>query len=200
MAIVGRFGELHLLNTTTKELITTFKQEFKVSDLEFTTDSSKIYSHSKDSEVTIFDIRTQRALHRFIDDGCVNGRTVSVSPNGHLLATGSRQGVVNIYKIENVVNNKYPKPEKAITNLTTSIQATAFNATSEILAICSNDLNDAIRLVHLPSANVFKNFPTQQARLGHLKCLAFSPSSGYLGLGNSRSQVPLFRLRHYANY
>ena len=200
MAIVGRFGEIHLMNTTTKELITTFKQEFNVSDLEFAPDSTKIFAHSKDTEVTIFDIRTQKALHKFIDEGCVNGKTISMSPNGLLLATGSRQGVVNIYKVENVVDKKYPKAEKAITNLTTEIQATAFNATSEILGICSNTLNDAIRLVHLPSANVFNNFPTQQARLGHHKCLAFSPSSGYLGLGNSRAQVPLFRLRHFSNY
>ena len=200
MAVVGRFGEIHLLNTITKELITTFKQEFNVSDLEFTSDSSKLFSHSQDTEVTIFDIRTQKALHKFIDEGCVNGKTISMSPNGLLMATGSRQGVVNIYKVENVMEKKYPKADKAITNLTTEIQATAFNATSEILGICSNEVHDAIRLVHLPSANVFNNFPTQQARLGHLKCLAFSPSSGYLALGNSRAQVPLFRLRHFSNY
>lgn len=88
IAVVGDFGEIHLLHSITKELLCSFKQEHQSTSLNFSTDSNEIFSHSDDNEVTIFDIRSQRVKHRFVDDGCVNGTSLALSPNGKFLATG----------------------------------------------------------------------------------------------------------------
>jgi U3 small nucleolar RNA-associated protein 18 len=200
IAVIGRFGEIHLLDVISKELITSLKQEHKCTSLSFSPDSSKLFCHSDDSEVTIFDLKVQRAMHRFVDEGCVNGQTLSLSPNGRLLATGSRQGVVNIYDYDKVFLSKYPKAEKAIMNLTTSISGTVFNPASEILAISSKEVKDAVKLVHLQSGTVFSNFPNTQDSIGSSNVLAFSPAGGYFSIGTSQGKALLYRLRHYSNY
>lgn len=200
IAVIGRFGEIHLLDVVTKELICSLKQEYPCTALNYSTDSSKLFCHSEDSEVTIFDLKMQRPMHRFVDEGCVNGETLCLSPNGKLLATGSRQGVVNIYDYEKVFKSKYPKAEKAIMNLTTSITSTVFNPGSEMLAVCSKEISDSVKLIHLPSATVFSNFPNNQDSIGSANVLAFSPSGGYFAIGTLQSKVPLYRLRHYSNY
>ena len=47
--------------------------------------------------VYVWDLRTQRCLQRYQDEGCLNGTSMACSPDGSLFATGSNSGVVNIY-------------------------------------------------------------------------------------------------------
>lgn len=200
MAVVGEFGEIHLLHSITKELLTTMKQEYQSTSISFSVDSQKLFSHSDDNEVTVFDLRKQRAEHRFIDDGCVNGTSLAISENGKLIATGSRQGYVNLYNYEDVFAKKYPSPVKAISNLTSEISDLKFNPTTEMLAICSADIKNAVKMVHFPSATVFSNFPAQHDQMGKSTTMAFSPFSGYFACGTIEGISPLYRLRHYSNY
>lgn len=200
LAIIGRFGEIHLLYTTTSELICTLKQEHDATSLAFSIDSKYIFTHSVDSEVNIFDIGEQRYIHRFIDDGCINGSNITISPNGQLLAASSQQGVVNIYNYDNVVREKYPRPMKSILNLTTAISNTKFNHSSELLAIASKEVEDAVKIVHFPSGTVYHNFPAMHSNIGKPNVIQFSPQSGYLAIGNSDKQVPMFRLKHFNNF
>lgn len=200
MAVIGEFGEVHLLHSLTKELLTTMKQEHQSTSINFSMDSKKLFSHSDDNEVTIFDLRTQRIEHRFVDDGCVNGTSLAISDNGKLLATGSRQGFVNIYNYDDTLAKKHPNPAKIISNMTTEISDLKFNSTSEMLAMCSADANSAMKIVHFPSATVFSNFPSRSDKIGKATTLSFSPASGYLGVGTISGLAPLYRLRHYSNY
>lgn len=200
ICVIGRFGEVHLLSYSSKELICTFKQEHQATSVCFSTDSSKLVSHSLDAEITVFDIRTQRQMHRFYDEGCVNGSIVATSPNGNMLASGSEQGVVNIYDFEKTFVSKTPAPIKTILNITTGITAVKFNHSSEILAIASKHVADSIKLVHLPSGTVFTNFPGQQSKIGKPGVVSFSPLSGYMAIGNLNKEVPLYRLKHFNNY
>lgn len=200
IAVVGDFGEVHLLHATTKELLTTMKQEYQSTSLAFSKDSNFLYSHSDDHEVTIFDLRTQRVKHKFSDDGCVNGTVLTLSANGQFLATGSRQGFVNIYNCEDVLGSKYPKPVSVFSNLTTEISDLKFNHTSELLAMCSVDTKNALKIAHVQSGSIFSNFPTHLDHIGQPTVLEFSPESGYLGVGTLESRVPLYRLRHFNNY
>lgn len=200
IVVIGRFGEIHLLNSSSKEIVATLKQEHQSTGLAFSPDSSKIFSHSTDNEVTIFDIRSSRTMHRFIDDGCIQGTTIAISPNGKMLSTGSAQGVVNIYNYENCLNSKIPVPEKIIYNLTTKITTSKFNPSSEILAIGSDEVNDALRMVHFPSSTVFENFPGDKAKIGRPNVISFSPGGKYFAVGNTKTEVALMSLRHYQNY
>lgn len=198
MAVIGEYGEIHLLHSLTRELLVTLKQEYPSTSIKFSVDSNKLFAHSDDSEVTVFDLRSQRMQHRFVDEGCVNG--LSLALNGKFIATGSRQGFVNIYNYDDVFATKYPKPEKALSNLTTEATDLRFNATGEMLGICSADKDNAVKLVHLPSATVFSNFPSQHDKIGKATTVAFSPAGGYLGFGTIAGAAPLYRLRHYSNY
>lgn len=200
ISISGRFGEIHLLDSNSKELITTVKQEHVCSSMAFSADSTQLLAHSSDAEVTVFDLRMHRAMHRFNDEGCVNGSSIRVSPNGRLLATGSEQGVVNVYELDHICKSSSPKPIKTVFNLTTAITSTEFNHSSEILAIGSNHISDAIKLVHFPSGSVYANFPGQQGNVGKPNIVRFSPMSGYLAIGNLNKEVALYRLKHFSNY
>lgn len=198
LAVLGLFGEVHLLHSMTKELLCTMKQECQSTAIHFSPDSKKLFSHSDDNEVTIFDLRTQRIEHRFVDEGCCNG--TSITTNDRLIATGSRQGYVNVYNYNDVFAKKYPKPEKTVSNLTTEITDLKFNLTNEMLAICSSDTHNAVRFLHFPSATVISNFPIQNDKIGRPTICAFSPSSGFFAMGTADGTVPLYRLRHYNNY
>ncbi len=69
------------------------------------------------------------------------------------MATGSKMGTVNLFKInENVLE---PKPFKTLMNLTTAITDLKFNPTSEVLSFSSKWKKNAFRLAHIPSYTVF---------------------------------------------
>lgn len=200
VGVIGRFGEIHILYANTMELFCTLKQEHDATALAFSIDSKLLFSHCVDSEVNVFAIGEQRFIHRFIDDGCINGSTISISPNGQFMAAGSQQGVCNVYNYNDVLREKCPKPLKSILNLTTAISSTTFNHTSELLAIASRDVENAIRIVHFPSGTVYHNFPGMNSNIGKPNVVQFTPQSGYLGIGSSDKQVPLFRLKHFNNF
>lgn len=90
-----------------------------------------------------------------------------------------------------------PKPLKALMNLTTTIDTLSFNHDSQMLLMGSRMKKEALRLVHLPSLNVFSNWPTTRSPLHYVHSAAFSPHSGFLGVGNAKGRVLLYRLHHY---
>ncbi|XP_055378362.1 U3 small nucleolar RNA-associated protein 18 homolog [Condylostylus longicornis] len=196
----GRFGEVHLLDMNSKELLYTFKQEDQCTSLVFSNDSKKIFSHSTTSTITIFDIRQQKVDHIFSDEGCIKGNCVAINPSSSLVATGSHEGVVNVYNYTDVFKTTNPIPQKVIYNLRTSITDLKFNHTGEILGLCSNKIDNAVRLVHFPTASVYMNFPGDQIKFGKVRRLEFSPNSGFFAMGNFKGEVPLLRLKHFNNY
>lgn len=198
LATPGRFGEVHIFDTKTKELINTFKQEYVSTALEFTPDSKYLLSHSKTNEVSIFDLAASKPHHKWIDEGCLKGTALSI--NGKVLAAASAQGVVNIYDMPSVQRERYPTPVKAMMNLTTEITNLQFNSTGELLVFGSAEVPEAIKMVHFPSGTVFMNFPIQFQKLGKPTAMAFSPNSGYMAVGNRESTVSLFRLKDFASY
>lgn len=200
IAVCGKFGEVHLLTSDSKELITTLKQNSAVTALTFDARGTHLYGHSDIGEVTVWDVASRRVRHKWTDEGCLQGTTLAVSPSGQFIAAGSAQGVVNLYEIDNVLTMKTPKPRKSVLNLTTSINCLKFNSTSEILALSSADLANSVRLLHVGSSTVFSNFPQFGTKLGRINALSFSPNSGYAAFANVNSTVALYRVKHYHNY
>lgn len=148
----------------------------------------------------IWDLKTRSCVHKAIDDGCIASSAVAFSPSGQFVATGSKQGVVNIYDAKSVLTMRTPAPLKIVMNLVTSITSLKFNPTSEILAMSSNVQANAFKMVHIPSFTVFTNFPTYQTKINNPLDIDFSPNSGYLGLSNNKGSAYLYRLKHYGNY
>ncbi|NWX26339.1 UTP18 protein, partial [Notiomystis cincta] len=147
MLLVGTSGYLHLLSMKTKELISTLKMNGRCTASAFTPDSSKIYSYSKEGEVFIWDVRSRKCLHKFEDEGSLEGKCIALSKNNQYVACGSSSGVVNLYTTDVCLKENRPKPVKAVMNLVTSATCVTFNPTTEILAVASCDTDEAVKLV-----------------------------------------------------
>lgn len=199
LSVIGRFGEVHLLDLKSKELIHTYKQEGNVTAIKFSNDS-RIFTHSSNANINILNIKTHRIERTFTDDGCVYGRCLDISGSGALLASGSQEGVVNLYNYNDVFAERNPTPIKTIFNLTTAISDVKFNSTSEILGFCSDLVQGTVKLLHCAKGTVFSNFPGIQNKLHKIKLIEFSPSSGYMSLGSCSNEVSLYRLKHFNNY
>lgn len=200
IAVIGRFGEIHLLYGSSKELICTLKQEHEATSLAFSRDSKLLFAHSVDSDVCVYDIGEQRLMHRFTDDGCINGTSITISSDGKLVAAASKQGVVNVYNYNEVISKKLPTPAKTILNLTTAISNIKFNHSSEMLALASNEVDNAVKITHIRSGTVFNNFPDHMSKIGKPHVVQFSPQSGFMAIGNHNKEVLLYRLKHFNNY
>ncbi|EDW02307.1 U3 small nucleolar RNA-associated protein 18 homolog [Drosophila grimshawi] len=196
----GKFGAIHLLTSHTNELLHSFKQEGPLMDMCFTADSQRLLCVGSNCNVNVLSLRQNRIEHSFIDDGCVQGKSIQLSPNQRLLATGSNEGVVNLYDYESIYKSGAPQPEKRFMNLRTAITDLQFNHTSELLAMGSRLVPNAIKVAHFPTATVYANFPNQQENVGYVNTMAFSPNSGYFAIGSKGKKAPLFRLKHFKNY
>lgn len=151
-------------------------------------------------EMYVWDLKTHRCINRAIDEGCIACSSLAISPSGQFIATGSKQGVVNIYNLSDVINDPNPKPLKSVMNLVTAITDLQFNPQSEILAMISREKINAFKMVHLPSFKVFKNFPNFQTVLHKPLKVAFSPASGFMSISNNMGIAYLYKLKHYGNY
>ncbi|XP_075025725.1 U3 small nucleolar RNA-associated protein 18 homolog isoform X3 [Calonectris borealis] len=185
----------------TKELIGTMKVNGRCTASAFTPDSSKIYSYSKEGEVFIWDVRSRKCLHKFEDEGSLEGKCIAVSKNNQYVACGSASGVVNLYTTDVCLKENHPKPVKAIMNLVTSATCVTFNPTTEILAVASCETDEAVKLVHIPSYTVFSNFPVFRRKQIYLaQSMDFSPRSGFFSVANNKGKALLFRLKHYSDF
>ncbi|OXB77014.1 UNVERIFIED_CONTAM: hypothetical protein H355_014836 [Colinus virginianus] len=201
MLLTGTSGYLHLLSMKTKELISTLKVNGRTTASAFTSDSSKIYSYSKEGEVFIWDVRSRKCLHKFEDEGSLEGKCIAVSKNNQYVACGSSSGVVNLYTTDVCLRENHPKPVKAIMNLVTSATCVTFNPTTEILAVASNGADEAVKLMHIPSCTVFSNFPVFRRKQIYLtQSMDFSPRSGFFSIANNKGKALLYRLKHYSDF
>ncbi|XP_007940357.1 U3 small nucleolar RNA-associated protein 18 homolog [Orycteropus afer afer] len=201
LLINGIAGYFHLLSMKTKELIGSMKINGRVAASTFSSDSKKIYASSGDGEVYVWDVNSRRCLNRFVDEGSLYGLSIATSRNGQYVACGSNCGVVNVYNQDSCLQETNPKPIKAIMNLVTGITSLTFNPTTEILAIASEKMKEAVRLVHLPSCTVFSNFPVVRKKsISLVHTMDFSPRSGYFALGNEKGKALMYRLHHYSDF
>ncbi|XP_012864235.1 PREDICTED: U3 small nucleolar RNA-associated protein 18 homolog [Dipodomys ordii] len=201
LLINGIAGYSHLLSMKTKELIGSMKINGRVSACTFSSDSKKIYTSSGDGEVYIWDVNSRRCLNRFVDEGNLRALSIATSRNGQYIACGSSSGVVNIYNQDSCLQETNPKPIKAIMNLVTGVTSLTFNPTTEILAIASRKMKEAVRLVHLPSCTVFSNFPVVKKKtISRAQTMDFSPRSGYFAVGNEKGKALMYRLHHYSDF
>ena len=90
-----------------------------------------------------------------------------------------------------------PKPVATLDQLTTTISSLQFSPDGQILCMASRAVKDALRLVHLPTFSVFKNWPTSGTPLGKVTSVAFSPRGEMLAVGNEQGKVRLWKLNHY---
>ncbi|KAJ2356147.1 U3 snoRNP protein [Coemansia erecta] len=208
LAFMGNSGQIHLVSARTKQFVHTLPMNGAVRDVSFTADGNYLWSTGLDNEVYQWDLRQNRCLSRWHDPTMFRPTCLEVSRDSSYYASGDNAGVVNIYDTRTMRNGNDDddsaffnvKPFKAVDNLTTSVHGLRFNHSAEILAVYSRKKKDQLKLVHLPTATVFTNWPATASHLGHVQCVDFSPMSGFMAVGNDSGKALLYRLQHYPSY
>jgi U3 small nucleolar RNA-associated protein 18 len=199
MAFPGRDGNIHILSGRSKEWLYSLKMNGSAAGVAFSGDSKQIFSVGDAGKVHVWDLAARRCSTTFMDDGCVSGTAIAVSPNNGFLAVGSNTGVVNLYDRQSVLQGK-TKPVKTVLNLTTSITSLKFNPTSELLALASSYTHGALKLLHLGEMQVVSNFPQLNQKIRQAEIVDFSLNSGYMAVGNNKGEALLYRLNHYKTF
>ncbi|KYG45529.1 hypothetical protein M433DRAFT_154402 [Acidomyces richmondensis BFW] len=203
MALLGSTkkggGVVNILSAATLQWIHQVRIESRggIADFCWWRNSMGLCIAGKNGEITEWSITTQLVVARWHDEGAVGTTTIALggqheivkSPIGtdRWVATGSSSGIVNIYdrsvwlsssirKVDGEMHQPtptHPKPIKILDHLTTPTTQLAFSPDGQVLAMASKWKRDALRLVHLPSCTVFKNWPTSSTPLGRITGLAF---------------------------
>lgn len=164
-------------------------------------------------EIWEFDLNNSgKIIQKWKDDAGVGVTTIQVgggTNSNHLLSTerirsnrwlaiGSESGFVNVYERSNGSNKtNNSKSIFTLDQITTTISSLVFSPDGQMLCMASRALKDALRLVHLPTGTVFKNWPTSGTPFGKVTSVAFSSHGEMLAVGNEQGKVRLWRLNHY---
>lgn len=189
-------GVINILDTRTLQWATQVRIESRggVADFAWWGNGNGMTIAGKNGEVTEWSV-DEGVIGRWNDEGAIGTTVIALGGSSgrqdwiggdRWVAIGSSSGVVNIYDrrawsegaedaalSSNGGIPKAPKPLRALGNLTTPTSHLAFSPDGQILAMASRWKNNAMRLVHLPSATVFKNWPTEKTPLGRITAVAW---------------------------
>ena len=218
-------GSINVLSTTTSQILTSCRADAAggISDFDWCSDGNGFAVVGKNGEVSEFSMVEKRTIARWHDEGSVGTTVLSIGgPNSRWIAIGSSSGIVNIYdrhspafiKILNPVSTDIngtdypapaqtarPKPLKTLDHLTTPVSTLNFSADGQLLVLSSRWKKDALKLVHLPSCTVYKNWPTERTPLGRVASVALGglgddgEGREWLAVGNETGVVRLWEIR-----
>jgi U3 small nucleolar RNA-associated protein 18 len=207
MAFLCGEGDIVLASTSTNRTIGTMRASAPARTARFTHDGTKLLSSGDDGVVHVWDLRTHRLLARHYDEGMQCSTAMDIAPADDTYVIGSDSGIVNAYATDAALSGggdptdfstaQHLKPTKVLTQLTTRINIARFNRDGSVLAMSSRTIKDALRLVHVPTMTVFHNWPTDRTPLHYVSAVGFSPSGGWLAVGNDRGRALLFRMEQW---
>ncbi|KAH7091414.1 WD40-repeat-containing domain protein [Paraphoma chrysanthemicola] len=223
-------GVINVLDAGTLQWITQARIESRggVADFAWWGNGQGLVIAGKNGEVTEWSV-DEGVIGRWNDEGSVGTTVIALGGKSgrddwiggdRWVAVGSSSGVTNVYDrrawSESLskeadaaadANNsipKAPKPLRALQNLTTPISHLTFSPDGQVLAMASRWKNNAMRLVHLPSTTVFKNWPTEKTPLGRITSVAWGRPSeederegsyALLAVGSEAGHVRLWEVR-----
>ncbi|KOS16681.1 putative U3 small nucleolar RNA-associated protein 18 [Escovopsis weberi] len=135
------------------------------------------------------------------------------------VAVGSSSGITNIYDRHELLSTdkaaavaaaaeeegdagasfsikETPTPTRVFEQLVTPVTVLEFSPDGQLLAFGSRQKKDALRLAHLPSCTVYRNWPTAQTPLGRITTVAFGRDSNVLAVGNDAGKIRLWAIRN----
>ncbi|PLN77426.1 putative small nucleolar ribonucleo protein complex subunit [Aspergillus taichungensis] len=195
-----------------------------VADFAWWSDGEGMTVVSKNGEVSEWDGSLNRVVARWTDAGAVGttvltlgGRSGRTELGGdRYVAIGSSSGVVNVYdrrpwaaslsktsssssSSSSTPNEPFiprnPEPIRALDQLTTPISHVVFAPDGQFFVMASRWKRDALRIVHLPSCTVYRNWPTSNTPLGRISSVAVSPNSELVAVGNEQGRIRLWEIR-----
>lgn len=143
-----------LMGQDSKKLLFDLKMNGSCAAVAFSKDEKIMYSVGDQAEIYQWDLTMRKCIGRVQDTGAYNTTELALSPNGSLLATGSKMGCVNLYHVDPTMQIA-ETPFKSLLNLTTAITDLEFNHTGELLAFSSKWKKNALKMAHIPSYTVY---------------------------------------------
>ncbi|KAJ5605842.1 hypothetical protein N7510_008623 [Penicillium lagena] len=214
-------GLINVLDAGTAQWIAQVRVDGRggVADFAWWSDGEGLTVASKNGEVSEWDGRLRRVVARWQDAGAVGttvltlgGRSGRTQLGGdRWVAIGSSSGIVNVYdrrewaaayaasakddqqKQSGIPLN--PTPVRALDQLTTPISHLVFAPDGQMMVMASRWKRDALRLVHLPSCTVYRNWPTSNTPLGRISSVAISPNSEQLAVANEQGKIRMWEIR-----
>lgn len=214
-------GIINILDARTLQWSSQVRVESRggIADFVWWRDSRGLCVVGKNGEVTEWNVPEQRAVARWQDEGAVgtttialggdNGQAGAVIGKDRWVAVGSSSGIVNIYDRRawlvagaaakategSDVVPKNPKPTRMLDQLTTPTSHLAFSPDGQLMVMASRWKKDALRIIHLPTCTVYKNWPTSSTPLGRITGVAFAPASDALAVANEAGKIRLWEIR-----
>ncbi|KAH6689026.1 U3 small nucleolar RNA-associated protein [Plectosphaerella plurivora] len=214
-------GIVNIISVTSRQWIAAARMDSRhgIASFAWWSNGEGMTVLGRDGSVGEYSMESRRFLGIWHDEGCVGGLVVALG--GHhgpaalggdrWVAVGSSSGVANIYDRNEIITRdaaaadpdsadalvfkENPEPAKRLEQLVTSITVLTFSPDGQLLAFGSHQKQDALRLVHLPSCTVYRNWPTEKTPLGRVTCVAFGKNSDLLAVGNDNGKIRLWEIR-----
>ena len=216
-------GIVNILNAATMQWIAAARLDSRggIIDFSWWSNGNGLTILGKGGQVGEFSMASRRFLGIWHDEGS-NGATAIAMGGRHGPATiggdrwvaiGSGSGVTNIYDRQSLLLppsteggdgddddapesiRQRPTPTRSFMQMTTPVTFAAFSPDGQVLAFGSRHKKDALRLAHLPSCTVYRNWPTEQTPLGRITAVAFAPRSDMLAVANDSGKIRLWEIR-----
>ena len=204
-------GFINILDSRTCQWVAEVRVEGRggVADFDWWGDGDGLVLLGKGGEAVEWDGREKRVVARWLDEGAVGSTVISLGGRGtgstqlggdRWLAVGSSSGIVNVYDRRKWARDRgdvaeRPKPVRAFDHLTTPTSHLEFSPDGQLLCMASRWKRDALRLVHLPSCTVYRNWPTAQTPFGRITGVSWSPNGQMLAVGNEQGKCRLWEVR-----
>ena len=218
-------GYVNVLSTTTTQWLCTCRIDSRggVADFAWWRDGNGLVVAGKNGECSEYDVRERRVVGRWTDEGAVGTTVVALGGSSRSskggadlggdrwVAVGSSSGIVNVYDRREWASSihkqqpppgqpaytvpKTPSPLRTLTQLTTPTSHLHFSRDGQMLVMASRWKKDALRLIHLPSCTVYRNWPTDKTPLGRVSSVALSPDGAMLAVGNEQGAIRLWEIR-----
>ncbi|GAB1310465.1 U3 snoRNP protein [Madurella fahalii] len=217
-------GMLNVVNVATMQWVAQARVDGRggIADFAWWSDGNGLTIAGKDGQVAEWSLVSRRTVGVWRDEGSIGGTVMALGGrNGpaelggdRWVAVGSNSGILNVYDRNELVLRqqkgergtaaaaaatveikKLPEPTRCFEQLTTSVSVVAFSPDGQLLAFGSQHKKDALKLVHLPSCTVYRNWPTEQTPLGRITAVAFSAGSDVLAVGNDVGKIRLWEIR-----
>ena len=207
-------GIINILNAVTMQWIAAARLDSRggIIDFSWWSNGNGLTILGKGGQVGEFSMAARRFLGIWNDEGS-NGATAlaiggrngpAVIGGDRWVAIGSGSGVTNIYDRQSLILpsaedtleiKQRPEPTRSFMQMTTPVTFVTFSPDGQIMAFASRHKKDALRLVHLPSCTVYRNWPTEQTPLGRITAVAFARKGDMLAVGNDAGKVRLWEIR-----
>lgn len=208
IALIGELGWMNMLSARNAQWVAGAKVDDAIVDLVWTHDGSHVIMANSHGDVWEWDVKTRQFTSRWRDEGGIGICKLALGGKGdRWLAVGSNNGVVNIYDRKALQGSGKEtgafgeplmyKPKAVIKHLITAVSALEFSPDGQILAIASDQKQNALKLIHIPSFTAFSNWPTSNTPLGKVTTVAFTPGGEMISVANQQGRARLWRLNHY---